>query len=135
MAKSVTRKRKRPTLEVLLKVIEAKQGNLSETAKALKVNRRSIYNWINSSKNYKDAYADHSESLIDFAESQLMKSIKKGSDTATIFFLKTKGKGRGYVEKSEIDHTTQGESLNKALEKLTDQELEAKILQLRDKMK
>lgn len=103
MAGTGPRNRKRPTLEVLLKVIEAKGGNLSETARALKVNRRSVYNWINSSKNYKEAFEDHSESLIDFAESQLMKSIKKGSDTATIFFLKTKGKSRGYIEKMELD--------------------------------
>lgn len=134
MAKTNSRKRKRPALEVLLKVLEAKCGNLSETAKALKVSRRSVYNWLNSSKNYKEAFDDHSEALIDFAESQLLKSIKKGSDTATIFFLKTKGKARGYVEKSEVDHTTKGESLNKALEKLTDEELENKIKELRDKM-
>jgi hypothetical protein len=38
---------------------------------------------------------------IDFAESQLHKQIKEGSTAATIFFLKTKGKQRGYVERIE----------------------------------
>jgi hypothetical protein len=40
---------------------------------------------------------------LDFAESQLYKQIKDGSTTATIFYLKTKGKQRGYVERQQID--------------------------------
>ena len=42
---------------------------------------------------------------IDFAESQLHKQIRDGNSTATIFFLKTKGKKRGYVERQEIEAT------------------------------
>ena len=29
--------------------------------------------------------------------------MKEGSTSATIFFLKTKGKKRGYIERQEID--------------------------------
>ena len=42
---------------------------------------------------------------LDFAESQLHKQIGDGNSTATIFFLKTKGRGRGYVERQEIHNT------------------------------
>ena len=35
------------------------------------------------------------------AESQLHKQILKGNTSATIFYLKTKGKNRGYVERHE----------------------------------
>jgi hypothetical protein len=133
--KKDNRKRKKPTVEALLKVLAAKGGNLSETAKAFKVNRRSVYHWLNSSEAYKSAYEDQQESMIDFAESKLMQSINNGSDTATIFFLKTRAKSRGYVEKSEVDHTTKGESINKEVEKLTDEELLERIEKLRKKMK
>jgi len=40
-----------------------------------------------------------------------MKQIQEGQTAATIFYLKTKGKARGYVERSEIDHTTKGEAI------------------------
>ena len=38
---------------------------------------------------------------LDFAESQLHKQIKDGNVTATIFYLKTKGTKRGYIEKHD----------------------------------
>jgi hypothetical protein len=62
---------------------------------------------------FRQAYNDQTESLIDFAETALLNSIRKGSDTATIFFLKTKGKDRGYIERQE--HTGKdGKDLNPA---------------------
>jgi hypothetical protein len=42
---------------------------------------------------------------LDFAESQLHKQIQSGEVSSTIFYLKTKGKKRGYVERSEVDHS------------------------------
>ncbi|KEQ31198.1 hypothetical protein N180_02820 [Pedobacter antarcticus 4BY] len=126
---------KKPTPEKFQSVLKSKAGNVSEVAKAFKVTRKTVYNWINGNKKFMEIFEDQIESLIDFAESKLLKSINNGSDTATIFFLKTRGKSRGYVEKSEVDHTTKGESINKQVEKLTDDELMEKIEKLRNKMK
>lgn len=51
---------------------------------------------------------DYDESLGDLAESKLMMAINEGNLTAIIFYLKTKHKGRGYVEGQEIKATVQG---------------------------
>jgi hypothetical protein len=52
---------------------------------------------------YKAAVDGLSDVALDFAESQLHKQIKEGNSTATIFFLKTKGKKRGYIERQEVE--------------------------------
>ena len=43
------------------------------------------------------------EQQLDFAESTLFQQMKAGNTTATIFFLKTKGRKRGYVEKHDVE--------------------------------
>ena len=42
------------------------------------------------------------ESMLDTAEATLYDKIAAGDTTALIFFLKTEGKSRGYVERQEI---------------------------------
>ena len=44
---------------------------------------------------------------MDFVESKLHKQIKDDNTTATIFYLKTKGKKRGYVERREVEMTAE----------------------------
>lgn len=39
---------------------------------------------------------------LDLAETELLKAIRGGNMTAIIFYLKTKGKQRGYTERQEI---------------------------------
>ena len=50
---------------------------------------------------------------LDFAESQLHKQIQDNSTSATIFYLKTQGKKRGYVERQELDLSSGNEQINK----------------------
>ena len=49
------------------------------------------------------------ENTLDFVESKLMKAIDDGNLTAIIFFLKTRGKSRGYSERSEFGRASDGE--------------------------
>lgn len=49
------------------------------------------------------AFVDNlSEETLDWAESLLLNHLKNGNVTALIFYLKTRGKARGYCERQEI---------------------------------
>lgn len=120
-------------------VLKKSRGIITSACESVDMSRQTYYNWLKDDEEFAEAVHEVQESAIDFVESKLMQKINgievvssKGeifevppSDTAIIFFLKTKAKQRGYVEKSEIDHTTKGESINKPkdLSKLTDDEL------------
>ena len=64
--------------------------------------RTTYYAWIDDDKDFENEVRDVNEELLDFAESQLMHHITKGNLTAIIFYLKTKGQSRGYIEKQYI---------------------------------
>lgn len=80
----------------------SKKGcNVSATCSALGISRQTFYSRKNSDASLRERLEEAEESIIDFAESKLIESIGEGDLTAIIFFLKTKGKKRGYVEKTE----------------------------------
>ena len=85
----------------MLEALEQTLGVVTTAAKMVGINRSTHYDWLEADEDYKAAVKSIEDVAIDFAESQLHKQIKKGSTQATVFYLKTKGKKRGYVERQE----------------------------------
>lgn len=67
------------------------------------VERATLYIWIED-ESLQQSIVDGRNSRIDFVESKLDQKINEGDTTAIIFFLKTQGKERGYVERQEFKH-------------------------------
>lgn len=93
---------------IIAKTYKANAGNLSLTADALGIDRSTLWHWRKNYPVLEKMLNDYDESLGDLAESKLMMSINEGNLTAIIFYLKTKHKGRGYIEGQEIKATVQG---------------------------
>lgn len=89
--------------EKFLKLYRQKLCNITATCDAMDIMRNTYYIWRKDDIQFDEECKHIEESLIDFAESQLMKNIKDGKEVSLIFFLKCKGKKRGYIEKSEIE--------------------------------
>jgi hypothetical protein len=87
--------------KAMVAAMEKALGVVTTACKTVGISRQTHYNWLND-PDYAAAIEDVSEVAVDFAESHLHKLIKEGNPAATIFFLKTKGKNRGYVERQEI---------------------------------
>lgn len=90
--------------EAMLQQLEKSLGVVTSACKALGIGRSTFYEWLEKDPEFKAKVDDIGEVAVDFAESQLHKQIKDGSTAATIFYLKTKGKHRGFVERVEQDN-------------------------------
>ena len=85
----------------MIEALEKSLGVVTTAAKNVGIDRTTHYRWMEEDEEYKEKANDLSEVAIDFVESQLHKQIKEGSTSGAIFYLKTKGKNRGYIETTE----------------------------------
>lgn len=89
----------------MLEALTASLGIVTTACRKANVARTSHYRWLENDPEYKDQVEDIQQQAIDFVESQLHQRIAEGNPACTIFYMKTKGKSRGYVERQEIEHT------------------------------
>ena len=97
--------------DAMLAALEKALGVVSTAAKNAGIDRATHYDWLKDDEEYRKKVESLKDLALDFAESKLFQQINKGDTTANIFYLKTQGKKRGYIEKQEFDHTSAGEKL------------------------
>jgi hypothetical protein len=89
--------------ESILKALEKSLGIVTVACKNANIPRSTFYKWLNEDEEFAKQVQDIENIALDFAESHLHKQIRDHNSTAaTIFYLKTKGKHRGYIERQEI---------------------------------
>ena len=106
--------------KAMLKALESSLGVVTTACESVGIKRNSHYRWMNEDEEYRAQVESLTDLAIDFAESKLFElingahrevstpdgeviSIKDAPNTsATIFYLKTRGKKRGYVERTEL---------------------------------
>jgi len=89
----------------MLQALEKTLGVVTSACKLAGVGRTQYYTWLNEDEEFKTRVNDIENIALDFAESKLHEQIEEKNTTATIFYLKTKGKHRGYIER--LDHNVQ----------------------------
>ena len=101
------------TKKALLDALEKSLGIVTTACKKVGIGRTTYYDWYNNDSDFKEKVDDLKNVALDFAESQLHKQIQDNSTSATIFYLKTQGKKRGYIERQEVDLSSGNEQINK----------------------
>jgi hypothetical protein len=127
----------------MLEALRASLGVVETACKAAGVPRRTHYDWLKKDAKYAAEVAEVDDVAIDFGESQLYKLMKGytlpdtkvflnsdskqpiivpitkhiGTDaSAVIFFLKTRGKKRGYIEKTQVENESKVEVMTMKVE-------------------
>ena len=95
----------------LIEALEKSLGVVTSACKTVGIGRTTYYDWYNNDKEFKKKVDELQNVALDFAESKLHNQIADNNTTATIFYLKTKGRQRGYTDKSELDITSGGKAI------------------------
>lgn len=91
--------------KAMIEALEKSLGVVTTACKTVGISRQTHYEWLKEDEQYRKAVEDISDVALDFAESQLHKQIQNGEVSSTIFYLKTKGKKRGYIERQEVENS------------------------------
>ena len=106
----------------LIRTLVESHGVVKPACERCGVGRRTYYDYYHHDEAFRRAVDTMNEIALDYVESKLFQNIEKGYEASIIFFLKTRGKDRGYVEHKEATKT-----INLNVSTLTDDELEQRI--------
>jgi hypothetical protein len=94
--------KKIPSKEVLIEALKELDGNMAACARRFHCSRGTVWSVVNSDLELRELVDELSSSFTDEAEQTLFKAIRDGNIIATIFYLKTRGRDRGYSERLEL---------------------------------
>ncbi len=100
--------------------LEATKGMVYLAADKLGCEPQTVYNYIHRYASVRAALDKEDGKVTDTAELKLSSAILNGEPWAITFRLKTKGKGRGYVERQEVSETV----VELDVSKLSDEQLQ-----------
>ena len=111
--------------KAMIEAMRKSLGRVKDACEKVDIARSTHYAWMKDDLEYKEAIEAVGEEAIDYVESKLFElidgptrdiltedgpqTVKDAPNaTACIFYLKTKGKKRGYVERQEITGSDDG---------------------------
>lgn len=100
------------TKKKLMEALTESLGNISLACESCGLSRETFYKYYDKFEDFRQHAEKCRERRLDFAEHKLDKLVEQENPTAILFLLKTIGKSRGYSERTEIDMTSKGESIN-----------------------
>lgn len=92
----------------VLTILEENLGIVSKTCEQAGISRVTFYGWCKVDPDFKKAVDELDNVTLDFVESKLLEKINEGDTRAIGFYLKYKGRKRGYIESLKLDQEHTG---------------------------
>jgi excisionase family DNA binding protein len=90
------------TAEEVAEAVKRAKGFLTVAAQILGCHYRTILNYAQRYKIVREALDEARQQVLDVAEAKLLEQVQAGDLRAIMFYLRTFGKTRGYIERLEI---------------------------------
>lgn len=89
--------------EKLIDALERSLGIVTAACKEVGISRDTFYRYYNTDNEFKKKVDSINDFTLDFVENQLLKKIKEGSERSILFYMKYKGRLRGYTDTIDIN--------------------------------
>lgn len=91
------------TTDLVAEKLREHDGNIAAVGRAFGVTRQAVQSFLRTRPSLQEILQEARETMKDDVESALYKEARRGEGWAVCFFLKTQGKDRGYVERTETE--------------------------------
>ena len=88
--------------ERLMEAMRKNRAIMAYAAEALGVTRQAVFDYIKRRPHLHAEIDEINETILDVSEDKLFNAIAAGDSRCIMFHLRTKGKNRGYVERTEM---------------------------------
>jgi len=88
--------------KALLKALQKNMGIVTKACEMVDLNRWTFYDYYKKDKQFAEDVDSMQDYVLDFAESKLFENIEEKKEASIFFYLKCKGKKRGYIERQEV---------------------------------
>ena len=99
--------------ETLLEALENGLGIVSTACNRTGISRSSFYKWYKEDEEFRKKVDDIDNVKLDYVETKLFKNIENEKEKSIIFYLQHKGHKRGYIQKQNINLTSNEEDIKK----------------------
>lgn len=87
----------------LIKAMIKHLGIITKACEEVGISRNQFYVYYKTDEVFKKEIDDINEITLDFVEDKLFQNIKEGDRASIMFFIKYKGRKRGYVDSSDVN--------------------------------
>ena len=99
--------------ETLLEALENGLGIVSTACNRTGISRSSFYKWYKEDEEFRQKVDEIDNVKLDYVETKLFKNIENEKEKSIIFYLQHKGHKRGYVQRQNINLTSNEEDIKK----------------------
>jgi len=99
--------------DALLQALENSLGIVSTACNRSGISRSSFYKWYKEDEEFRKKVDEIDNVKLDYVETKLFKNIENEKEKSIIFYLQHKGHKRGYVQRQNINLTSNEDDIKK----------------------
>ena len=99
--------------DALLQALENSLGIVSTACNRSGISRSSFYKWYKEDEEFRKKVDEIDNVKLDYVETKLFKNIENEKEKSIIFYLQHKGHKRGYIQRQNINLTSNEEDIKK----------------------